>query len=174
VSPEPVPYLDLGAAYRELRPEIDAAVSRVLASGWYVLGPEVEAFEAEFAAYTGSKHSVGVASGLDALELALRALGVSEGDEVIVPSNTYIATWLAASRLGAIPVPVEPDEATHLIEADAVRAAIGPHTAAVVAVHLYGRACDWRPLRELCDSAGIALVEDAAQSHGARRDGRLA
>ncbi|MBJ7330685.1 MAG: DegT/DnrJ/EryC1/StrS family aminotransferase [Solirubrobacteraceae bacterium] len=169
-----VPYLDLHAAYDELRTEIDAAIHRVLDSGRYVLGPEVEQFEAELAAHTGTQHAVGVASGLDALELALRALDVGPGDEVIVPSNTYIATWLAVSAVGATIVPVEPDPQTTLIEADAVRAAITPRTAAVLVVHLYGRAADWKPLRELCDAHGLALVEDAAQSHGAERDGRRA
>lgn len=169
-----VPYLDLRAATEELRPQIDAAIARVLDSGRYVLGPEVDQFEAEFAAHTGTAHAVGVASGLDALELALRALDIGPGDEVIVPSNTYIATWLAISAVGAAIVPVEPNPATALIEADTVRAAIGPRTAAVMVVHLYGRACNWRPVRTLCDDHGIALVEDAAQSHGAERDGRRA
>ena len=111
-----IPFLDLGAAYRELKPEIDAAVSRVLDSGWYILGPEVEAFESEWAAYCDAKHAVGLANGLDALTLALRALDIGPGDEVIVPSNTYIATWLAVTGVGATPVPVEPDVATHNID----------------------------------------------------------
>ncbi|HEV7751524.1 MAG TPA: DegT/DnrJ/EryC1/StrS family aminotransferase [Baekduia sp.] len=169
-----VPYLDLGAAYRELAPELDAAVLRVLRSGRYILGPEVEAFETAFAAHTGTAQAVGCATGLDALILALRALGIGTGDEVIVPSNTYIATWLAVSAVGATIVPVEPDPDSALIEARAVAAAIGPRTAAVLCVHLYGRACDWRPLRALCDARSIALVEDAAQAHGAQRDGRRA
>jgi dTDP-4-amino-4,6-dideoxygalactose transaminase len=108
-----IPFLDLGAPYRELRREIDSAVARVLASGWFVGGPEVEAFEADYAAYCGASHCVGVANGLDALHLALRAMGVGPGDEVIVPSNTYIATWLAVSQCGATPVPVEPDARTY-------------------------------------------------------------
>jgi dTDP-4-amino-4,6-dideoxygalactose transaminase len=165
-----VPYLDLGAANRELQAEIEAAVLRVVRSGRYVLGPEVEAFEHAFAAHTGCAHAVGCASGLDALTLALRALGVGPGDEVVVPSNTYIATWLAVSAVGATIVPVEPDEQS----AAGVRAAIGPRTAAVLVVHLYGRMADWRDLRALCDAHSIALVEDAAQAHGALRDGRRA
>jgi dTDP-4-amino-4,6-dideoxygalactose transaminase len=169
-----VPYLDLGAAYRELAEELDAAVLRVLRSGRYILGPEVEAFEHAFAAHTGTAHAVGCATGLDALILALRALGIGAGDEVVVPSNTYIATWLAVSAVGATIVPVEPDPVTALIDAGGVRAAIGPRTAAVLCVHLYGRACDWRDLRALCDAHGVALVEDAAQAHGAQRDGRRA
>jgi dTDP-4-amino-4,6-dideoxygalactose transaminase len=169
-----VPYLDLGAVNRELQDEIEAAVLRVVRSGRYVLGPEVEAFESDFAAYCGSAHAVACASGLDALVLALRGLGVGPGDEVIVPSNTYIATWLAVSAVGATIVPVEPDEDSALIDVDGARAAIGPRTAAVLAVHLYGRLVDWRPLRALCDERGLALVEDAAQAHGAARDGRRA
>lgn len=107
-----IPFLDLRAGYDELRPEIDAAISRVLDSGMYILGEEVAAFEREYAAYCGCKHAIGVANGLDALHLALRAMGVGPGDEVIVPSNTYIATWLAVSQCGATPVPVEPVEGT--------------------------------------------------------------
>ena len=107
-----IPFLDLKAPHVELRPEIDAAIARVLDSGWYILGPEVEAFEAEFAGYCQADHAIGLANGLDALHLALRAMDVGPGDEVIVPSNTYIATWLAVSQCGATPVPVEPDPAT--------------------------------------------------------------
>src|SRR6056297_2352804 len=111
-----IPFLDLRAAYLELKPGIDAAVARVLAGGWYILGPEVDAFEAEWARYCEADHAVGVANGLDALILALRALDIGPGDEVIVPSNTYIATWLAVTEVGARPVPVEPDEATYNID----------------------------------------------------------
>src|SRR4051812_6239974 len=109
VSAMLVPFLDLKAPYAELRAEIDAAIQRVLESGWYILGEEVRAFEQEFAAYTGAKHCVGVSNGLDALHLVLRAWNIGPGHEVIVPSNTYIATWLAVSSVGATPVPVEPD-----------------------------------------------------------------
>jgi dTDP-4-amino-4,6-dideoxygalactose transaminase len=119
-----IPFLDLRAAYLELKPEIDAAVSRVLGSGSYILGPEVGAFEIEWAAYCEAEHAVGLANGLDALILALRALNIGPGDEVIVPSNTYIATWLAVSGVGATPVPVEPDPATHNIDPAQVEAAI--------------------------------------------------
>ena len=169
---ERVPFLDLRAAYDELRDELDAAALRVLHSGWYVLGPEVEAFEAEFADWVGTEHAVGCASGLDALVLALRALGVGPGDEVIVPSNTYIATWLAVSAVGATLVPVEPDETTHAMRPDAVEAAVTPRTAVVLCVHLHGRVAYARELRALCDGRGLALVEDAAQAHGARGAGR--
>ena len=163
-----IPFLDLGAAYSELRDELDAAALRVLASGWYVLGPEVETFEREFADWCGAREAVAVASGLDALVLALRALGIGPGDEVVVPSNTYIATWLAISAVGAKIVAVEPDEQTHGITAAAVEAALTPRTAAVLCVHLYGRVAHAPELRAVCDRHGLALVEDAAQAHGAR------
>ena len=133
-----IPFLDLKAPYVELRAEIDAAIARVLASGWYILGPEVDAFEHEFATYVDAKHCVSLANGLDALHLALRALDVGPGDEVIVPSNTYIATWLAVSQCGATPVPVEPDEATFNIDPSRIEAAITPRTKVILPVHLYG------------------------------------
>lgn len=167
-----IPFLDLGAAYRELKPEIDAAVARVLDSGWYILGPEVEAFEAEWAAYCEAAHGVGVANGLDALTLALRALDIGPGDEVIVPSNTYIATWLAVSAVGARPVPVEPDPATHNIDPARIAAAITPRTRALLPVHLYGQPADLDPILALAQRHGLAVVEDAAQAHGARYRGR--
>jgi dTDP-4-amino-4,6-dideoxygalactose transaminase len=167
-----VPFLDLGAATAEVRVELDAALGRVLASGWYILGPEVEAFEREFAAFVGSNHCVGVGNGLDAIELALRALGVGPGDEVIVPSNTYIATWLAVTRLGALVVPVEPDRETYNLDPGGVEAAITPRTRAIVAVHLYGHPADMDLLLEIARTHGIKVVEDAAQAHGARYKGR--
>ena len=167
-----IPFLDLGATYRELKHEIDDAVQRVLISGWYILGPEVEAFEREWACYCESAYCVSLANGLDALELALKALGVSVGDEVIVPSNTYIATWLAVTALGARPVPVEPDPFTHLITADAIRHKITPLTRVILPVHLYGQPVDLGPIVELAKARGIYVVEDAAQAHGARYQGR--
>jgi dTDP-4-amino-4,6-dideoxygalactose transaminase len=167
-----VPFLDLGASYRELKPEIDLAVARVLDSGWYILGPEVEAFEAEWAAYCEAKHAVGLANGLDALILALRALDVGPGDEVIVPSNTYIATWLAVSAVGATPVPVEPDPATHNIDPARIAAAITPQTKVLLPVHLYGQPADMDPILALARQHGLLVVEDAAQAHGARYKGR--
>src|SRR3954453_2920045 len=123
-----VPFLDLGASYRELKRETDEAVARVLMSGWYIGGPEVEAFEGEFAAYCGARYCVGVANGLDALTLSLRALGIGKGHEVIVPSNTYIATWLAISAVGATIVPVEPNEGTYNLDPSRVEDAITPRT----------------------------------------------
>lgn len=167
-----VPFLDLKAAYLELQPEIDAAVQRVLQSGWYVLGPEVEAFESEFAAYCGARHAVGLANGLDALHLALRALGVGPGDEVIVPSNTYIATWLAVSQCGATPVPVEPDPASHNIDPARIAAAITPRTKVLLPVHLYGRPADMDAILALARRHGLKVVEDAAQAQGAACRGR--
>lgn len=167
-----IPFLDLGAAYRELKIEIDAAIHRVLDSGWYILGPEVEAFEAEWAAWCGAGHAVGLANGLDALILALRALDIGPGDEVIVPSNTYIATWLAVTAVGARPVPVEPDPATHNIDPARIAAAITPATRAILPVHLYGQPADLDPILALARQHGLGVIEDAAQAHGARYKGR--
>jgi len=167
-----IPFLDLGVAYRELKPEIDAAVSRVLESGWYILGPEVEVFEEEWAAYCEAEHAVGLANGLDALILALRALDIGPGDEVIVPSNTYIATWLAVSGVGATPVPVEPDPATHNIDPARIKAAITSRTRAILPVHLYGQPADLDPILDAARRHGLRVIEDAAQAHGARYKGR--
>ncbi|MDB4085779.1 DegT/DnrJ/EryC1/StrS family aminotransferase [Amylibacter sp.] len=167
-----IPFLDLGAAYRELKPEIDAAISRVLDSGWYILGPEVEAFESEWAAYCDAKHAVGLANGLDALTLALRALDIGPGDEVIVPSNTYIATWLAVTGVGATPVPVEPDVATHNIDPARIEAAITSRTRALLPVHLYGQPADMDPILDIARRHGLRVIEDAAQAHGARYKGK--
>lgn len=167
-----VPFLDLHAAYLELKPEIDAAIARVLDSGWYILGPEVEAFEAEYAAYCHAEHAIGVANGLDALHLALLAMGVGPGDEVIVPSNTYIATWLAVSQCGATPVPVEPVEATYNIDPARIEAAITPRTKVILPVHLYGQPADLDPILGIAQKHGLRVLEDAAQAHGARYKGR--
>jgi dTDP-4-amino-4,6-dideoxygalactose transaminase len=169
-----VPFLELRAAYLELQAEIDAAVRRVVSSGWYVLGPEVEGFETEFAAYCGARHCIGISNGLDALELALRGYGIGTGDEVIVPTNTFIATWLAVSRTGAVPVPVEPEEATHTIAAGQVERAITPRTRAVMPVHLYGQPADMQPILELARRRGLKVIEDAAQAQGARYGSRRA
>ena len=162
-----IPFLDLGAAYRELKAELDEAYQRVMDAGWFILGPEVDAFEAQFAAYCGSRYCVSVANGLDALQLILRAYGIGPGDEVIVPSNTYIATWLAASAVGATPVPVEPDERTFNLDPDRVEAAITPRTRALLAVHLYGQPADCVALGDIARRRGLKLIEDAAQAHGA-------
>jgi len=167
-----VPFLDLRAAYLELRQEIDEAVGRVLESGWYLLGQEADAFEKEFASYLGVECCVGVGNGLDALHLALRALGVVAGDEVLVPSNTYVATWLAVSYAGARPVPVEPDERTYNIDPERIERAITERTKGVIAVHLYGQPADMDPIREIAKAHKLWVLEDAAQAHGARYKGK--
>lgn len=167
-----IPFLDLGAAYKELKTDIDASIQRVLNSGWYILGPEVDSFEAEWAEYCDAAHSVGLANGLDALILALRALEIGQGDEVIVPSNTYIATWLAISAVGAIPVPVEPDPITHNIDPLRIESAITSNTKVILPVHLYGQPADLDPILSLARKYGLRVVEDAAQCHGARYKGK--
>ena len=167
-----IPFLDLSAAYRELKSEIDEAVARSLASGYYIGGPEVEAFEAEFATYCGANHAIGVANGLDALHLTLRALDVGPGDEVIVPSNTYIATWLAVSQCGATPVPVEPDARTYNIDPALIEAAITPRTKVILPVHLYGQPADMDPILTIACKHGLKVLEDGAQAHGARYKGK--
>lgn len=167
-----IPFLDLRDAYLELKADIDAAVLRVLDGGWYILGSEVDAFEQEWAEYCGARHAVTVADGLDALVLALRALGIGAGDEVIVPSHTFIATWLAVSAVGAHPVPVEPDPATFNIDPRLIAAAITEKTKAIIPVHLYGQPADLAPILELARARGVAVIEDAAQAHGARYQGK--
>jgi dTDP-4-amino-4,6-dideoxygalactose transaminase len=166
------PFLDLNAGFLELQAEIEAAMLRSLRSGRYIGGSEVEAFEHEFAAYTGAAHCVAVSNGLDALTLALRAMGVGAGDEVIVPSNTFIATWFAVSQCGAVPVPVEPLERTSNLDPARVAAAITGRTRAIVPVHLYGQPADLDPLRALAQQHGLHMLEDAAQAHGARYKGQ--
>jgi dTDP-4-amino-4,6-dideoxygalactose transaminase len=166
-----VPFLDLQAATRELKKEIDAALARVLDSGYFVLGRELEAFESEFAEYCGVKHCVGVGNGLDALVLSLKALGVSQGDEVLVPSNTYIATWLAVSYAGAKPVPVEPDERTYNMDPEKIEGALTGRTKGMIPVHLYGQPADMDRIREIAKKHKLWIVEDAAQAHGARYKG---
>ena len=170
--PPPVQFLDLGATYDELRDDLDAAYCRVMASGWYIGGPEVASFEDAFARYCGAGHCVGVANGLDALRLALLAADVGPGDEVIVPSNTYIATWLAVTQVGATPVPVEPDPATFNLDPDRLAAAVTSRTKAVMPVHLYGQPADVDAIRRVTDPLGLLVIEDAAQAHGARLRGR--
>ena len=169
-----IPFLDLGAIYRELRQPIDEAVSRVLASGWYILGQEVKQFETEFAAYAGTSHCVGVSNGLDAMHLVLKAWDIGPGDEVIVPSNTYIATWLAVSYAGATPVPVEPDPGTFNLDPARVEAAITPRTKVILPVHLYGQTADIDAIADIARRHGLKVLEDAAQAHGAMLRGRKA
>ncbi|MEQ1594217.1 MAG: DegT/DnrJ/EryC1/StrS family aminotransferase [Casimicrobium sp.] len=167
-----VPFLDLKAAYLEIQTEVDAAVSRVLRSGQYIGGDEVAAFEDEYASFCGAQRCIGVANGLDALHLTLRALGVGVGDEVIVPSNTFIATWLAVTHCGATPVPVEPDPRTFNIDPSRIETAITPRTKVILPVHLYGQPADIDAILLIARSRGLRVVEDAAQAHGARYKGR--
>ena len=169
-----VPFLDLHSAYHELRAEVDGAVARVLESGWYLLGRELTEFEHNFAEYVGTSHAVGVANGLDALTLALRALGIGEGDEVIVPSNTYIATWLAVTQVGARPVPVEPDPRTYNLDPAQLHDALSPKTRAILPVHLYGQPADMAPINAFAAQHDLFVLEDAAQAHGARYHGQRA
>jgi dTDP-4-amino-4,6-dideoxygalactose transaminase len=167
-----IPFLDLKAINLAHADGLQAAFRRVLDSGWYVLGKEVEQFEQRFAAYCDAAHGIGVANGLDAIMLALKGYGIGPGDEVIVPSNTFIATWLAVSQVGATPVPVEPVEATFNLDPALVAAGITDKTRAIIAVHLYGQPADMDPLRALAREHGLKLIEDAAQAHGARYRGR--
>lgn len=167
-----VPFLELAPTYVELKAELDEALDRVLAKGWYILGTEVAAFEAEFAAYVGAAHCVGLGNGLEALQLVLRAWGVGPGDEVVVPSNTYIATALAATALGAKVVFAEPDPKTHNLDPARLEAAITPRTKAVIPVHLYGLPADMAPITAVARKHGIRVLEDAAQAHGASYGGR--
>lgn len=162
-----VPFLDFVAPYEELKEELDAAYGRFMRSAWYVLGKEVEAFEGEFATYCGSKYCIGVGNGLEAMHLILRAWDIGPGDEVIVPSNTYIATWLAVSYTGAIPIPVEPDPRTHNIDPAFIEAAITPRTRAIVPVHLYGQPADMDPILKIAAARGLKVLEDNAQAQGA-------
>ncbi len=169
-----VPFLNIKAQNVELKAELEAAYTRVMDSGWYILGKEVEAFEAEFASYCGVKYCVGVGNGLEALHLILRAYGIGEGDEVIVPANTYIATWLAVSYAGATPAPVEPDEKTFNINPELIEKAITKKTKAILPVHLYGQCADMDAINEIAKRRGIKVIEDAAQAHGALYKGRKA
>jgi len=167
-----VPFLIFSSVYDELKPELDEAYFRVMKGAWYILGPEVESFEQEYAEYCGVKHCVAVGNCLDALHFILRAVGVGNGDEVIVPSNTYIASWLAVSHAGGTPVPVEPSEHTYNIDPARIEAAITPRTKAIMAVHLYGQPADMDPINEIASRYGLQVVEDNAQAQGARYHGR--
>lgn len=167
-----IDFLNLKRVNEPHETAIRDAVERVIGSGWYILGDQTAAFEREFADYCGVSHCVGVANGLDALHLILRAYDIGKGDEVIVPSNTFIATWLAVSQTGARVVPVEPDERTCNLDPERIEAAITPRTRAVMPVHLYGQPADMAPICELARRHGLRVIEDAAQAHGARYRGR--
>jgi dTDP-4-amino-4,6-dideoxygalactose transaminase len=165
-------FLDLKATYLELKQEFDEAYYRVMESGRYILGEELEAFETEFAAYCNVKYCVGVGSGLDALYFILKAMNIGKNDEVIVPANTYIATWLAVSYTGAKPIPVEPDEATYNLNPDLIEKAITDKTKAILAVHLYGQPADMDKINEIATKYNLKVIEDAAQAHGAKYKGK--
>jgi dTDP-4-amino-4,6-dideoxygalactose transaminase len=167
-----VPFLDVAAAYRECQTAIDAAIARVVHSGWYIGGPEVAAFEMAFAAHHDVAHAIGVANGLDALVLGLRALGVGPGDEVIVPANTFIATWLAVSAVGATPVPVEPDPRTWLIDPTRIAERVTSRTRGIIPVHLYGVPADLDAIHAVAARDGLFVFDDCAQVHGGRSAGR--
>ncbi len=171
-SPAAVPFLDVRAATRELEPPLLQAIERVVRSGWYVLGEETTAFENEFAAFTGAQHAIGVGNGLDAIALALQALGVGVGDEVIVPAHTFVATWIAVAHTGARPIGVEPVVGQWNLDPARVADAITPRTRAIVPVHLFGQPADLSELLAVAKKNGLAVVEDAAQAHGARYAGR--
>ena len=164
---KPVPFLDLKGIVAARREALIEAAVRVIDSGWFIMGDEVASFERSYADYCRTRHCIGVANGLDALTLALRAMGVGPGSEVIVPANTYIATWLAVSHVGAIPVPVEPDERTYNIDPARIEDAVTPRTKAVLPVHLYGQSADLDPIRAIAARHGLQILEDGAQAHGA-------
>jgi dTDP-3-amino-3,4,6-trideoxy-alpha-D-glucose transaminase len=164
--------MTLDRLHEPLKEELGGAFARVLGSGGFILGEEVERFEREFAEFSSARHCVGVASGTAALGLALRAAGIGPGDEVIVPAHTFIASALAVAHVGARPVLCDVDAGTGLIDPRAAQALVGPRTAGIIAVHLYGQACDVDAIREFADPAGLFVLEDAAQAHGATLRGR--
>jgi dTDP-4-amino-4,6-dideoxygalactose transaminase len=169
-----VTFLDLRETYLEIKDELDVASRRVLDSGWYILGREVKAFEEAFATFCGVKHCIGVGNGLEALQLIMRAYGIGPGDEVIVPANTYIATWLAVSGAGASVAPVEPVERTYNLDPARIAAAITKKTKAILPVHLYGQTAEMEAINEIARQHGLKVIEDAAQAHGATYQGRQA
>jgi len=162
-----VPFLDLRASYNEIKPELDIEVLSFLDSGQYIGGSRLESFESNYAHFVEADHCVGLANGLDAIEISLKALGIGVGDEVIVPSHTFIATWLAVSNCGAVPVPVEPDLKTYSLDFTKIESAITRKTKAIIPVHLYGQPTDLDPIIELSKSYNLYVIEDAAQAHGA-------
>lgn len=168
-----IPFLSFTPQHQPIREDVLSALTRVYDAQWFVLGQEVANFEAAYAAFNQTAHCVGVANGLDALHLALKALGIGPGDEVLVPSNTYIATWLAVTQVGATPVPVEPNAVTFNLDPARVEAAITPRTRAIMPVHLYGQACEMTALMALAQRHHLVVVEDNAQAQGATADGQL-
>ncbi len=169
-----IPFVSFKPLEKKLDTELRAAFERVYTRSWYIEGKEDEAFEKAFAKYCDRKYCVGTGNGLDALFLALKALGIKNGDEVIVPSNTYIATALAVTYVGATPVFVEPDIRTFNIDATLIEAAITEKTKAIMPVHLYGQTCDMDPIMEIAKKYNLYVVEDCAQAHGAKYKGEIA
>lgn len=169
-----IPFLDLAALHEPIQQQLNDASQRVLNSGWFIMGPELEAFEEEFAAYNDVKHCMGVGNGLEALHLLLKAYDIGPDDEVIVPSNTFIATWLAVSECGATPIPVEPLESTYNLNPDLIEQKISSRTKAIIPVHLYGQTADMDKINEIAHRYHLVVIEDAAQSQGARYQGRRA
>ena len=162
-----VSFLDLYKINQQYRAEIDTALNDVVNSGWYIMGQKVSKFEKEFATYCGTKNCIGVANGLEALHLIVNAYGFGEGDEIIVPANTYIASILAISHNGARPVLVEPDIKSYNLDPDKIEAAITSKTKAVMAVHLYGQSCDMDRINAIAKKHDLIVIEDSAQAHGA-------
>lgn len=168
-----IPFVSLARQQQSIRGEIEHAIKEVLDSGWYILGPQVEAFEQEFARFCNVAHCVGVGNGLDAIQLLLQAYGIGPGDEVLVPSNTFIATWLAVSYVGATPIAVEPDSRTYNIDPERLRAAITPRTRCIIPVHLYGQPAEMDPIMAIANEFGLIVIEDNAQAQGALYKGRV-
>ncbi len=168
-----IPFVDLKSVNLKYETELTDAFSKMLHSGWFITGDELAGFEKEFAAYCQTAHCVGVANGLDALFIALKMLGVGEGDEVIVPANTYIATWLAVNMTGAVPVPVEPDEETYNINPRLIEQKITRRTKAIMPVHLYGQACEMDSIMNIAKAHNLFVVEDNAQAQGATWNGQI-
>ena len=168
-----IPFADLNPMHNEIRRELDEAYYRVMDKSQYIRGDECTLFEKEFAEYCGTAFCVGVGSGLDAIYLILRAMGISAGDEVIVPSNTYIATALAVSYTGAVPVFVDPDIKTYNIDSDKIEKSITCKTKAIIAVHLQGRAADMDAIKLIAEKHGLYVIEDAAQAHGRSEERRV-
>lgn len=166
-----VPFLDLSSTHTQIHGQLVESAERVIASGQFVLGTEVSTFEQRWAEFCGVRNAVSVGSGLDALYFALRALGVGKGDEVLVPANTFIATWFAVEMCGARPIPVEPDSGSYNISIENAKQKFSSKTVALIVVHLYGQPADLDSALEFCNAMGIPLVEDAAQAHGARYRG---
>lgn len=172
-STESIPFVSLSRQQEGIRNELNQAINEVLDSGWYILGPQVESFEQEFASYCNVAHCVGVGNGLDAIQLLLQAYGIGPGDEVLVPSNTFIATWLAVSYVGATPVAVEPDSQTYNLDPDRLREAITSKTKCIIPVHLYGQPADMDPIMAIANEFGLIVIEDNAQAQGALYKGRV-